>query len=105
MNEKLKEFSDEDLLLELRYRNRLKRVVRDQIVPAHLAERPDGPPDDYMISRLGREIGYEIGQRLAAGEFKVPGHRIERGQFLGGYYPYKEQDKKFILPLNFVVEP
>lgn len=102
-SKKLKELTDEELLMELRRRGRLRRVVVEQIIPGFRVHMSSCPPDEYMISKMAQEVGYEIGQKLLAGRFKIPGNRIERGKFINN--PDIYQDKKFILPLNFVVEP
>lgn len=99
-------FTDEELLLEIRRRGRIYRIVAEHVNPGFLIRFGNAPPDDYIWSRLGREIGYQIGDRVAAGLLKLPGVRTEMGFFSeSGDDTYIHKDKKFILPLNFIVEP
>lgn len=106
MNEKLAQFTDEELLLELRHRERLKRIEADYIIEGWRLRMGEGafPPDEYIQINLAKCIGEKIGHGILAGKFKVPGQRVERGGFQMFTDPV-EPDKKFILPLNFVVEP
>lgn len=108
MNEKLREFTDEELLMELRRRNRLKRVESNHIIEGwRLALGPNAnPPDEYLRIRLAEQVGRRIGEAVVSRTFKIPGDRVEEGFFTE--YPERSnfrKDKRFIFPLNFVVEP
>lgn len=96
-------FTDEDLLIELRRRGRTERIVTEHVNPGHLVHYGNAPPDDYVWSLLGREIGYQIGNRIAGGLLRVPGQRTQMG-FFSSQLGEIHKDKKFILPLNFIVE-
>lgn len=105
MNEKLAQFTDEELLLELRHRKRLMRLEADYVIEGWRLRMGEGAfqPDEYIQINLAKCIGEKIGHSILAGKFKVPGQRVERGSFT--MFPdYGERDKKFIFPLNFVVE-
>jgi hypothetical protein len=97
-------FTDEELLLEIRRRGRTMRIVTEHITPGYQMRFGEAPPDEYIWPRLGRDIGYQIGERIAAKLLKIPGQRTEMG-FFSPQFGEIHKDKKFILPLNFIVEP
>lgn len=99
---KTQQFTDEELLMELRHRGRLKRLEGQFIQEGWRKE--SGPPEEYIFRRMCREIGDEIGLNVAAKKLKLPGQKVEQGHFLPGPYTSRHLDIKYRVVLNFVVE-
>jgi hypothetical protein len=101
----LRQFTDEELLMELRHRNRLKRIEADHIIEGWRIDHKAVPPDEYIKIRLAQEVGRKIGDSVVRKDIKIPGDRVEEGFFTD--FPERSdwrKDKKFVFPLNFVVE-
>lgn len=102
--QELKKFTDDDLLLELRRRKRLARVEADHVISGMHREFGHEPPRDYILPRMMREAGYEVGTRLLRGEFKIPGMKEEEGYFDDRPRYLGKKDFRYFIPFNFVVE-
>lgn len=101
VQQELRRFSDEDLLLELRRRKRFMRLEYNAVVPRRISRTCDdlNAPDSYVYPRLFREMGWEISQKYLMGDLKIPGMKREKeNETPFGY------DERFIIPLNIVVE-
>lgn len=99
---KTQQFTDEELLLELRRRGRLKRLEGQFIQEGWRKEH--GPPEEYILRRLCRDIGDQIGIEVAAKKFQLIGQKREEGHFLPGPYTSRHLDVRYRIPFNFVVD-
>jgi len=104
-NRELGKFSDEDLLMELRHRDRIKHLCATYVEAGWRIRYGSHPPDEYVQRNLGSELGRAIADNVLMGKIKIPGFRIEEGYFLPNSEYEVGKDKKFTFPLNFVVEP
>lgn len=96
---KLEQYSDEDLLTELRWRGRLARVEAENIAPATYGSV--SIPIEYQIERAWRDAANEAARLHISGR-KPTGEKIEMVSG-GGMYPYVDC-RRVRFPLNYVVD-
>lgn len=90
--------TDEQLIAEIRRRGRVQRLEASYILEGWKIAQGSSPPDDYIIERLYRQIGHALWCKSP----RLPGIKIEEGHFIASSYHTK--DRKFTIPINFVVE-
>jgi hypothetical protein len=104
----LSKLSDEDLLLELRRRKRLARVQTEYVLEGWRRYLGYEPPREYIISKLMKEAGHEVGRQILSHGVKLTGMKIEEGYFEIPGRPrmrdYHTKDLRYFIPFNFVVE-
>ena len=101
----LSQFSDVELLLELRRRKRLGRVTAEAVVPGDAVAQ--GYPLDAQLRKAYDRIGNEL-NRQHQPDRQPPGCKLETGSFqpyFSGRFGSETKDRKVTLVLNYVVGP
>lgn len=99
----LEQFSDLELLLELRKRKRLGRVTAEETVPGRYVDQ--GYPLDGQIHEAYKRIAWEL-NKAHQPDRQPPGCKLETGRFMnGGPFLGEPRDRKVTLVLNYVVGP
>lgn len=101
--DKLAEFTDGDLLLELRRRKRFARIDSEFIIEGWRREVTHSPPREYVYERLCREIGHQINARLMTGDIDLPGRIEKEMPWTSGQFPSKMKSLQYRLPVNLVI--
>ena len=102
VSELTQQFTDEELLLELRRRGRLKTLMGEFVQEGCREEHC--PPEEYILRRLCRDIGDQIGIEVAAKKFQLIGQKREEGHFIPGPYTSRHLGVRYTVPFNFVVD-
>ena len=95
------QYSDEELLLELRRRGRFTRVEAETIAPDRYIV--EGLTIEYQIERTWREVAYEAAKLHIKG--KIPlGTKIENVRGDGTHMSPYDKGRRLRFALNFVVD-
>lgn len=95
------DYSDDELLIELRRRGRIARVECENIAPKRYIAA--GMPLDYQIERAWREIAQEAA-RLHIGGRKPTGVKVETVQGDNISMPPSEKGRRVRFAVNYVVD-
>jgi hypothetical protein len=95
------DYTDDELLMELRRRGRLARVECENIAPVRLIA--DGMPIDYQIEIAWRDIAHEAARLHVQGRIPT-GAKIENVQGDGTLAPPHEKARRIKFAVNYVVD-
>ena len=95
------EYSDEELLIELRRRGRLARVEGEDIAPEYAVK--DGMPLDYQIGRVWRSIAHECARHHMSNTIPT-GAKVDTVMGDGVSRPHHEKGRRVRFAVNYVVD-
>jgi len=95
------DYTDEDLLIELRRRGRLARVECENIVPDRYVT--DGLAIEYQIKNAWRDIAQEAARLHVQGRAPT-GAKVENVQGNGLSMPPSEKGRRIRFAVNYVVD-
>lgn len=96
------EYTDDDLLLELRRRGRLSRIEAENILPERYAA--DGVPLSYQIERAWRDIAAEAARLHVDGHRMPTGAKVDTVRGDGNLLPPHESARRVRFAVNYVVD-
>jgi hypothetical protein len=99
--EALHNFSDVDLLLELRRRKVLARVDYHNVAPGYAVS--SGYPLDVQIRKAYEGLADQL-NRAHHADRQPLGCKLETGNFIHKFYDREHPDRKVTLVLNYVVD-